>query len=293
MSIARIEDLYQIIRPRGKPSHSGWIQAFGLAVYALEFPGVSCPHPSTCPAKAWTSMGRHFGTIPVEVGQRVRQLRNHGHANVPVPQYECLFGQRRPAPNDPAGYAYAPGTRAGELSLFFTQQPSVDIIWPRDARALLVSDRLRELFMQQGITGMVFHPVTRAVVVPESHLEMSPGLDEAERWQARQRLRTVEGEPANIPYFEVEAAQPPSDCGIRWELLCGHCGYAVHDCKRVQARGQLLAHNGNDYFDLVGLGRPVCTRRVLDVLWQHDVEVFAFEALVDLLDGLVSKPYMP
>jgi hypothetical protein len=165
----------------------------------------------------------------------------------------------------------------------------MDVIWPREARSLFVSEKVRTLFVERKVTGAVFHPVTKAVVVPESHFDILPGCGEVERQLARQRLLEADGESASISYYEVEASPPPGDCGLRWKLGCRDCGYTIHDCKDARAQGPLLAYGGTDFFDLRGLGRPVCTKKVVEMLQHSGVEVFEAQSVTTLLEELIAE----
>lgn len=258
-----IEELQLLIAPRKSPPE-------GEALYEVEFPGVTCPSPS-CPARSWTSLTRYWGEVPETTRCQAQSLRNHGQDNIPVQEYEKLLGRRLPTSENPECFPYLPGARAGKLFLFFCSLPKGDILWPAGARGIIVKERVKSLFAEHNFTGVIFRPTVQAKVVNSADLKLRPGESRPARLM---RLFSNGSSFSDVHFFELEPCPPPADCGLRRAVLCERCGYTTHDCRAAKTTGSLLSHNGNEVFDIVGLGRPVFTRRVVDILESEAVRVF-------------------
>lgn len=288
MSETLIEELNFIRKPRGTDSREQMLR-FGVARYSVECPGVSCSRQDMCPAKSYSGRSRHFGPIPTAVIQHAQNLRVAGRYNIPIGEFEALFGERRPTETDPAGFVISPAARAGDLSLVLPSQTDYDILWPIDSVSLIVSERVVRALQENNILGAIYHLLARTKVLGDFPWEELRDEDERKRNMAWERLWSEKGTRSDVAYYELEASGVPADCGIRWKLNCQYCGHILHDCRRARIRGRMSQHNGNDFFRMFGLGAPVCTQHMVDILRKLNVSMFETEPVDQVIAELIEE----
>lgn len=266
----RLDELVLISRPF-RTKRSERLARFGMAKYAFSFPGVSCPLGTSCPAQSYTTLRRHFGDVPPEIAGAAKWLNKQERFNIPISEYEELFGRREPTVEDPAGFRYSPGAQAGEVELFFGSEPQDDVIWPVDGRGLFISERVKRFLLDRQSGGLRFHQVSQVLLLP--HPEFLPAPEQA-RGHCRELQRT---------FYQVEVLSPAADCGVRFRLRCSACGYTEHDFSAFAENDEVKHTCGRHLFRLQGLGLAVMTKYLSEEMAGAGFRDYGLESALELL----------
>lgn len=277
-------DELQLLRPVMGSSGPQDLALFGAVIYEFQVPGIEC-----CPLadgkRQWAANVRCFADVPRywrEWLDKHYREQEDGH-HITVDEFERVFGQRKPTEENPEGFPVEPGARLGRAHLFFESEPVHDIIWPQWHVWLLVSERVKDLFERNNVTGLRYHPVATARIVGKSPFRK---LTRQWDWSLRAFRENVPldaGQPWRGKFYELEVIGESADCGLRWKSLCSRCGYSIHDLSNARASGAVGVCRGLDFLNIGCMGRPVCRQQVVDLLDREEVRFFDRTRLSEMI----------
>jgi rubredoxin len=181
-----------------------------------------------------------------------------------------------------------PGAYTGQVHLFFQAEPTHDIIWPQWGVDFFISDRVKDLLKQNGVRGLRYHPVAGARIIGEKPFRK---LVKQWRWRPelfRKNIPPDAGRPARTTFYEIEVLGQPADCGLRWQIVCPVCGFDRHDVRKARTSGPVGNYPEQDMFNMRGLGRPVCTHRLVDLLGRAEVRLYELHSVSELIASIIK-----